>query len=143
MSRTGTGVSSERKRLSVFLSYAHADEKQLIELKKQFAFQRRSGTIETWHDRKIGPGDDWAKTIDTQLELADVILLLVSLDFADSDYCWHVETQRALERGQQGAARVVPVIVLPAARLKGRRGSRKRDHVVLSYRALTILGGRP
>jgi internalin A len=61
----------------------------------------------------IPPGTDWARTIDTHLETASVILLLVSADFLASDYCHGVEMKRALERREIGEARVVPVLVHP------------------------------
>ena len=67
--------------------------------------------IETWHDRKIEAGDDWKTAIDTNLERADIILLLVSSDFIASDYCWAREMKRALELHEIGVTRVIPVIV--------------------------------
>src|SRR5207249_3444811 len=42
-----------------------------------------------------------------------IILLLVSPDFMDSDYCYGIEMQRALERHERGEACVIPVIVRP------------------------------
>jgi hypothetical protein len=59
----------------------------------------------------ISAGDEWKGEIDDNLEQADVILLLISSDFLASDYCWDVETKRALERHDAGEARVIPVIL--------------------------------
>jgi len=39
--------------------------------------------------------------------------LLVSADFLASDYCYGIETKRALERHELGEARVIPVILRP------------------------------
>ena len=47
------------------------------------------------------------------MEKADLILLLVSPAFLASDYCYDVETARALERHALGEARAIPVIVRP------------------------------
>src|SRR5262249_49073067 len=44
---------------------------------------------------------------------ADVILLLVSRSFMDSEYIWTVELRRALERHERGTASVVPIIASP------------------------------
>ncbi len=74
---------------------------------------RREGSIRIWHDREIGAGEEWRGQIDEELEAADLILLLVSASFLASDYCYDVETRRALERHALGEARVVPVIVRP------------------------------
>ena len=40
-------------------------------------------------------------------------LLLVSADFLNSDYCYDVELIRAMERHEQGDARILPVILRP------------------------------
>jgi hypothetical protein len=61
----------------------------------------------------ITGGQDWAGEIDSNLRKADIILLLVSADFAASDYCWDVEMQSSLIRHELGEAIVVPVIVRP------------------------------
>lgn len=75
----------------VFLSYAHGDEELLEELKKHLASLRRKGRIHTWHDREILAGGEWADEIKTRLEAADLVLLLISADFIDSEFCWHHE----------------------------------------------------
>ena len=69
--------------------------------------------IATWHDRKIDPSDDWAEEIDVNLERADIILLLISADFINSEYCYQIEGQRALERHNNGEAKTIPVIIRP------------------------------
>ncbi|MCP3962733.1 MAG: toll/interleukin-1 receptor domain-containing protein [bacterium] len=101
--------------LNVFLSYSHEDEKLREELETHLAPLKRGGQIRTWHDRRIPPGDEWAGEIDDNLELADVVLLLVSPPFIASDYCWDVEVKRATERHEAGEARVIPVILRPVA----------------------------
>lgn len=74
---------------------------------------KRQGLIETWHDRRIVPGDQFDRVIGTELEAAHLILLLVSPDFLASDYCYDVEMQRAMQRHEAGEARVVPIILRP------------------------------
>src|SRR5438105_15040382 len=94
--------------VEVFCCYSHEDEKWLQRLETHLSLLQRQGLISLWHDRLIVPGADWAKTIDTHLETASVILLLVSADFLASNYCYGVEMKRALERQEAGEARVVP-----------------------------------
>ena len=74
---------------------------------------KRQRVIETWHDRRIGAGDDWSAAIDSHVETDDIILLLVSPDFLASDYCYDVEMQRAMERHAAGEATAIPVILRP------------------------------
>src|SRR5213078_4358145 len=59
-------------------------------------------------------GTDWKQALDEQLECASVVLLLISVDFLNSDYCYGVEMQRALARHAAGTARVLPVLFRPA-----------------------------
>src|SRR5258708_40168133 len=39
--------------------------------------------------------------------------MIISSDFLNSDYCYGIEMQRALERHQSGEARVIPIILRP------------------------------
>lgn len=99
--------------INLFVSYSHVDEELRRELEKHLSILRRQRVINSWDDRRIGPGEDIHKEINTHLENADIVLLLVSVDFLDSDYCYDVEMQRALERHRQGLTRVIPVILRP------------------------------
>jgi hypothetical protein len=56
---------------------------------------------------------DWAQEIDEQLHTAQIILPLISADFINSEYCYGIELQQALERHQCGDARLVPIILRP------------------------------
>ncbi|MEZ4601355.1 MAG: toll/interleukin-1 receptor domain-containing protein [Syntrophotaleaceae bacterium] len=97
----------------IFFSYSHRDEALRDELEKHLSTIRRQGFIEAWHDRRIVAGAELAHKISQNLEIADVILLLVSSDFLASDYCYDVEMKRAMERHAAGEARVIPVILRP------------------------------
>lgn len=96
---------------SVFFSYSHKDEELRDQIETQLSLLKRQGVIETWHDRRIGPGDDFSGAISQHVEKDDIILLLVSADFLASDYCYEIEMTRALKRQQAGTAIVIPVIL--------------------------------
>lgn len=96
---------------TVFFSYSHADEDLRDMLEKHLTMLKRQRIIETFHDRCIPLGDELDQTISTELERADVVLLLVSPDFLASTYCYDLEMARALERHNRGEARVIPVIL--------------------------------
>jgi len=83
----------------------------LPSLSQLFLFGKRSGIINVWHDRTITAGSEWEREIDVHLNTADIILLLVSPDFMDSDYCYGIEMKRAMERHERGDARVIPIIL--------------------------------
>ena len=99
--------------IKLFYCYAREDKALLAELEKHLGNLRRQGKITAWLDRDISAGKDWKKEIDINLNTADIILLLVSPDFIDSDFCYGVEMIRALERHQNNEARVIPVILRP------------------------------
>ncbi len=98
---------------TIFISYSHKDEDLRNEIEAALSPLRRQGLIEVWHDRRITAGSDFANEIDHNLEEADIILLLVSSYFIDSDYAYGIEVQRALEREKEGSARVIPIILRP------------------------------
>lgn len=95
----------------LFFSYCHVDEALRDRLEKHLSMMKNQGLIETWHDRGIMAGDDLDTSIDSNLESADIILLLVTADFLASKYCFSIEMKRALERQQEGTARVIAVIL--------------------------------
>ena len=110
---TGPGAPTPPASIEVFYSYAHEDEELVKELRKHLSILKRQGVIREWYDREITAGTDWKGQLDQHLNSAGVILLLVSADFLASDYCYDVEMTRALERHDQGEARVIPVILRP------------------------------
>jgi hypothetical protein len=97
----------------LFFSYSHKDEELRNELEIHLSMLKRQGIISAWHDRRIGAGQEVDRKINEYLERADIILLLVSPYFLASDYCYDVEMTRAMERQEQGTARVIPVILHP------------------------------
>lgn len=96
---------------NVFFSYCHADEALRDQLEKQLSMLKRQGVIETWHDRRIGAGQEIDAAIDDHINSDEIILLLVSPDFIASDYCYNIEMTRAMERHGAGEAIVIPVIL--------------------------------
>lgn len=107
------GIAKDKvsQKLRVFVSYSHADEALKKKLLQHLQPLKRLHLIESWDDRAIKPGDDWGDEISKNLDRADIILLLVSIDFINSEYCYDIEMERALERSEEGEAVVVPVIL--------------------------------
>lgn len=97
----------------VFISYAHEDEELRQRLESHLASLRRQAAIDVWTDRQIVAGQQWAEEIDDRIELAEMVLLLVSADFLASDYCYGKEMVRALERHSEGTTTVIPIMLKP------------------------------
>jgi hypothetical protein len=99
--------------IELFFAYAHEDGKLRKKLERHLSLLKRQGLIASWYDREIIAGMQWENEIDTHLDTAHIILLLVSADFLASDYCYSVEMKRALERNEAKQARVIPIILRP------------------------------
>lgn len=97
----------------IFISYSHADDEQLDRLHKHLAQLRRDGTVTAWYDREITAGGRLDKSIESELESADIFLACASPDWIDSNYAYEKEFKRALEREAEGKAVIVPVIFKP------------------------------
>ncbi|WP_372922290.1 toll/interleukin-1 receptor domain-containing protein [Roseovarius sp.] len=97
--------------MKIFVSYSHRDEGTLDRLKAHLSPLRRDGRIETWYDREIRAGGKIDGEISAELEACDIVFLLISPDFLNSDYCMDTEMTRAMERHEEGTARVIPIIV--------------------------------
>src|SRR6266446_3040431 len=107
------GKANMENSVSIFISYAHEDISLLRELEKHLSQLKWQKLIDVWHDRDIDAGTEWEQEIDTHLNTAQIILLLISPDFMASKYCYSVEMQRAMERHQSGSAHVIPIILRP------------------------------
>jgi len=54
--------------IRVFFSYSHKDEALRDALETHLAVLKREGVIQSWHDRRIDPGVEWADQIDRALD---------------------------------------------------------------------------
>src|SRR5947209_12052879 len=97
--------------VKIFICYAREDEELLKKLKAHLKPLQRQGLIDVWHDRDISAGTEWEHEINRHLNEAEIILLMVSPNFMDSDYCYGIEMKRAIERHERGEAQVIPIIL--------------------------------
>ncbi len=96
--------------VEVFTCYDQADEELRGQLITHLVQMRRNGLI-TGHEDKLEIGTEQEEEAKKHLDRARIILLLVSPNFLASEYHYSVEMQRALERHQAKAARVIPIIL--------------------------------
>jgi TIR domain len=99
--------------IEIFFSYSHKDQNLRDQLETQLSQLKQEGLISSWHDRKIGAGEEWEHEIDEHLNTAQIILLLVSPYFIDSKYCYSIEMKRAMERDKLGEVRAIPIVLRP------------------------------
>src|SRR5260221_254213 len=106
-------TDTSKQEIKLFYCYAHEDKPIRDELEKHLSWLRRRYQLINWHDREIMPGEEWEQAIDMHLNTANLILLLISSDFMNSDYCYGKEMRRALERHRAGTCRVIPILLRP------------------------------
>ncbi len=97
--------------LKLFYCYTRADARLLKRLDDHLTILKREGIISEWHDGDISAGLEWEEEIHQHLQSAQIILLLISSSFLASDYCYDIEMQKALEKQENGTARVIPIIL--------------------------------
>jgi Effector-associated domain 1/TIR domain/CHAT domain len=112
-SKTSTTAPVSLEPTEIFISYSHKDDDLRDELVTHLSNLRRQGKISAWHDRAIEAGTEWETQIKARLESAQIILLLISPPFMASDYCYDLEMERAIQRHNEGTARVIPIILRP------------------------------
>lgn len=120
LSGSPSAVANHQLRLAkvpigIFLCYAHYDEIYLKAFMRHLAPLRLRGLADIWFDQRISPGQNPDQAIDKRIHKADIILLLLTSSFLDSDYCMNIETKIALERHRGGKSTVIPVIVKDCA----------------------------
>lgn len=101
------------KPLKVFIAYSHKDEMLKEELEKHLSALKQQQKINPWQDRALTAGTEWDLEIKTQLEAAQLILLLITPDFMASDYIQDNELKRAIKQHQTKKALVIPIFLRP------------------------------
>jgi TIR domain len=107
-------IAEQFEEIRVFYCYSRKDEDMREKLDIHLKPLKRSGLIKAWHDREIEPGTNWKLEISMQLNIADIVLLLISPDFMASNYCYSLEMQKALELHNLGKTTILPIILRPA-----------------------------
>ena len=99
--------------IEIFISCAEEDEESRKELENQLKSLKWKGLVTLWHARDVTPGTEIAPQIETHLNNARIILLLISPNFLASDYLYNSEMKRAMARHNAGKAFVIPVLLRP------------------------------
>lgn len=106
-------VVAEAQQIEIYISYAPEDNAIQERLQKHLCVMEYPGLKIDWSDGKIGPGQERKQIIEDRLKNAQVILLLVSVDYLASIKKSNIKIEmiRAVQRHRRGEARIIPIIV--------------------------------
>ncbi|OBP16513.1 hypothetical protein A5320_03665 [Rheinheimera sp. SA_1] len=104
-------LQTPKKRLKVFVSYAHEDLAYRQKLQQCLNPLIRENKIELWHDSMIDAGSCWDQEIKRKLEAADVAIVLISSSLLASNYVNNEEMPALLARHKSNLVDMVPVLL--------------------------------
>ena len=97
------------REVKVFISYAEEDDALCRELEKHLFLLKNHRIIQTWHHGKLIAGQNIEAETVKNLDSADIIVFLLSVDFLNSYSCYEIHLKKAMQRHREGAAIVIPV----------------------------------
>ncbi|MDA1050623.1 MAG: toll/interleukin-1 receptor domain-containing protein [Planctomycetota bacterium] len=100
-------------RTKIFISYSHKDEKWLNRLLVHLKPLEVAGITDVWADTKIDAGQKWRDEIKGTLAETKVAILLVSIDFINSDFIATNELPPLLKAAKDDGVLILQVIVGP------------------------------
>ncbi len=100
---------------TVFISYSHKDEQEKEALLAHLGVLQRAGKITLWNDDQIGAGEDWKRAIEQAIAQAKIAILLVTVNFLNSNFILEEEVPALLERRRKEGLIVLPVIAKACA----------------------------
>jgi hypothetical protein len=97
----------------VFVSYSHLDEEWLKRFRTVFKPLSRYAQIDLWSDERINSGVRWRDEINKAMDKAVVAVLLVSINFLDSDFVANEELPHILAAAQKRDLKILWVMLTP------------------------------
>lgn len=97
-------------RIEVFIAFDKEDTISLQELKKHLKPLEVQGLIRVWDASQIAGGTDWQQAINSHLETASIILLLISANFMASTPAYDLG-KRAVAKNAPPNIVVIPILL--------------------------------
>lgn len=95
----------------LFISYSHKNEAYKDDFRKMIKPMETGEQWKVWDDRWLLPGDNWNQEILHNLSEANIIVLLLTSDFFNSNYINDIEMTRAIQRHEARDALIIGIIV--------------------------------
>ena len=107
------GPADRQRRRYAVLS-ADEDARYRRDLYAHLAPFERAGLVQVWHEDQMQAGEDLSAVVERILSTADVVLLIVSKHLFESTWD-RPDVRRARLLAEQGALKLIPVLVHPCA----------------------------
>jgi internalin A len=104
--RRAAGPDAER-RLQLFISYAHRNEKELTPFRQHLTLLSQQGYIQVWNDRDLVAGEKWETGIMDVLKRADIVLLFYTTAARVSKFIQEKELLISLDRYDAGECTLI------------------------------------
>jgi len=96
--------------LNLFYSYCHKDKTHRANLEKHLTMLVRNKEILQWYDGNITAGSPWEKKVLENLEMADIVVFLVTANWLNSQACIEEWNQAKKYSKSQPNKRLIPII---------------------------------
>jgi hypothetical protein len=103
-------MTNEKRTLSVYVSAHPTDKETRKQVVGHLVGLVGDGTIRVWHEGKILPGESHVENVLDNLQRADIVIVLLSSAYLNSEYREH-EITRALARRAKEEQWVFPIMV--------------------------------
>jgi len=97
---------------NIYLSFDQQDIQELHELHQAFSAMEKRREVRVWHRDLLPPGESWEK-VTTEVDTADIVLLLVSSNFISSkDPVVKEELEQILQnKEKENNVKLIPVLI--------------------------------
>ncbi|MCB0192220.1 MAG: toll/interleukin-1 receptor domain-containing protein [Anaerolineae bacterium] len=101
--------------ITIFVSYSRKDELEKEMLLAHLKLLHHNAGFEVWSDDQIQPGRPWQQEIQTAMKRAKIAVLLITINFLNSEFILREEIPTLLKRREQEGLEIVPVLARACA----------------------------
>jgi hypothetical protein len=101
----------ERQKPLIYLSYANSNKLEKNQLEKHLKSIEKNGDYELFDREKISAGMNERKVLRENIDIADVVLLLISANYINDEWCYYSEMMKAIDRSDTGSCLTIPIII--------------------------------
>lgn len=104
-------IGPDNVDIRVFMCYSHADKKHLNLFLEYIEPTLKKEGFMFWHDQKLRTSENWDTSIKSEINRADISIVLVSQSFLNSDYCQRIEVPEFIKLRKDTGLKIFPIIL--------------------------------